>query len=106
MEAIVFIGSATSGSSTEALKIAGRLGYSAILLTDRKAVLRRMAKVAQVIYMESMEEAITQNKDQSNHYNQVMTFKRSSVLSTRMFPWLRDFRMNFVDPPFPQKHCV
>lgn len=56
MEAIVFIGSAKTGSSMDALAAAGRLGYTAILMTDRKAFTRRCLKDAQLIYMKSLEE--------------------------------------------------
>lgn len=56
--AIVFIGSSTSGSSMDALAAAGCLGYAAILLTDRKAFLRRRLEGVQLIYMKSLQEGI------------------------------------------------
>lgn len=58
MGAIVFIGSAMSGSSMDALQAARRLGYTAILLTDRKAFLRKQLVDVQLIYLELMEEGI------------------------------------------------
>lgn len=42
----------------DALAAAGRLGYTAILLTDRKAFLRRRLEGVQNIYMQSLEEKI------------------------------------------------
>lgn len=58
MGAIVFIGSSMSGSSMDALAAARRLGYTAILVTDRKAFLRRRLVDVQLIYLELMEEGI------------------------------------------------
>lgn len=58
MGAIVFIGSSTTGSSMDALAAAGRLGYTAILITDRKAFLRRRLENVHLIYMESLEEGM------------------------------------------------
>ncbi|WP_432358933.1 ATP-grasp domain-containing protein [Sporosarcina sp. UB5] len=58
MRAIVYIGSSTTGSSMDALAVASQLGYTAILLTNRKAFLRKRLKDVQPIYMKSMEEAI------------------------------------------------
>lgn len=58
MGAIVFIGSSATGSSMDALAAAGRLGYTAILLTNRKAFLRKKLEDVQLIYMSSMEEGI------------------------------------------------
>ncbi|MFC5603335.1 ATP-grasp domain-containing protein [Sporosarcina koreensis] len=54
--AIVFIGSAKTGSSMDALAAVGRLGYTAILMTDRKAFSRRQLEGVQLIYMKSLEE--------------------------------------------------
>lgn len=62
MRAIVFIGSSTTGSSMEALAAAGRLGYAAILLTDRKALLRKRLEVDQIIYLETMDEEAVRKK--------------------------------------------
>ncbi|MFS0687834.1 ATP-grasp domain-containing protein [Sporosarcina sp. 179-K 8C2 HS] len=58
MRAIVFIGSSTTGSSMDALAAVIRLGCAAILLTDRKAFLRRQPEDAQLIYMKLLEEGI------------------------------------------------
>ncbi|MCM3637617.1 ATP-grasp domain-containing protein [Sporosarcina luteola] len=58
MGAIVFIGSSMSGSSMDALAAAGRLGYTAILLTDRKAFLRRKLVDVQLVLLKAMEEGI------------------------------------------------
>lgn len=62
MGAIVFIGSSTSGSSMDALQAADRLGYAPILLTDRKAFLRRRPDDVQIIHMESLSEGFVRIK--------------------------------------------
>ncbi|WP_252503369.1 ATP-grasp domain-containing protein [Sporosarcina sp. Marseille-Q4943] len=62
MRAIVFIGSSTTGSSIEALAAASRLGYAAILMTNRKEILRRRPGTAQIILMDSLEKGIVREK--------------------------------------------
>lgn len=56
MGAIVFIGASRTGSSMEALAAAYRLGYTVILMTDRRAFLRWPLEDVQLMYMQSMEE--------------------------------------------------
>lgn len=62
MRAIVFIGSATTGSSREAMDAAARLGYTVILLTNRKAFLQRIPQDALIKYMEYMDEVSVRKK--------------------------------------------
>ncbi|WP_342511544.1 ATP-grasp domain-containing protein [Sporosarcina sp. FSL K6-1522] len=59
MESILFIETATSGSSREAIKAATRLGYRTVLLTERMSFIKRrneFADVAQMIYLEELTE--------------------------------------------------
>lgn len=62
MGTVVFIGSSTTGSSMEALSAAGWLGHSVILMTNRKAFLRRQLDNVDLIYMESLEVELIRKK--------------------------------------------
>lgn len=59
METILFIGSATSGSSLDAFEAANRLGYGTILVTNRKTFIHNKNNfpfIDKVIYVNVMDE--------------------------------------------------
>lgn len=64
MEAILFIESARTGSSSEAFTAANRLGYSSILLTKRKYFFHQKEELplnTQVTYVEHIDEVTIRN---------------------------------------------
>ncbi|MCG7334417.1 ATP-grasp domain-containing protein [Sporosarcina sp. ACRSM] len=59
METILFIETTKLGSSREALKVAARLGYRTVLLTERRSFIEQQdefAEVAQMIHFEKLTE--------------------------------------------------
>ncbi|AXI00022.1 ATP-grasp domain-containing protein [Sporosarcina sp. PTS2304] len=63
MEAIVFLGASTSGSSQDAISATRRLGYKTILMTDRKQrKSNEFYSIDHVVHMESMEREMIKRK--------------------------------------------
>ena len=82
MESILFIETAISGSSREAIKAAVRLGYRTVLLTQRTSFIKRrneFVDVAQMIHIEELTEEhirmeIRQLQQQGNTIKAIISF--------------------------------
>ena len=82
MESILFIETTISGSGREAIKAASRLGYTTILLTERKNIAKQRNEfedVSQMIHLEKLSEdlirgEISQLQQQGNIVKAIVSF--------------------------------
>ena len=82
MESILFIETTKSGSGREAIKAAARLGYTTVLLTERKNFIKQrneFADVSQMIHLEELTEdlirtEISQLQQQGNIIKAIISF--------------------------------